>query len=87
MQAVQREVTRNITECKDMNYKDRLSYLKLTNLLERRMRGDLIETLRILNNFPDYGHHWFHVSEKTGKLILQDNAHHKRDFFANRVVM
>ena len=86
MEAVQREVTRNITECKDMNYKDRLSYLKLTTLLERRMRGDLIETFRILHGFTDYGHHWFHVSERTGKLILQDNAHHKRTFFANRVV-
>ena len=69
-----------------MDYKERLNYLKITTLLERRMRGDLIETFRILNGFTDYGHQWFNVSERTGKLILKNNAHHNRNFFANRVV-
>ena len=30
-----------------------------TTLLERRMRGDLIETFKIINGFVNYGHNMF----------------------------
>ena len=33
--------------------------LRLTTLLERRMRGDLIETFKIINGFVNYGHKMF----------------------------
>ena len=41
---------------------------------------------KILNGFTDYGQEWFNVSERTGKLIVNDKSEHKRNFFANRVV-
>ena len=37
-------------------YHQRLQRLRLTTLLERRMRGDLIETFKIINGFVNYGH-------------------------------
>ena len=86
IESVQREVTKVILGCEHLNYKDRLEKLGLTTLLERRMRGDLIETFKILNGFTDYGYEWFHISEWTGKLVLKDTNEHNRNFFANRVV-
>ena len=86
IESIQREVTKVIAGCEDLNYKDRLDKLNLTTLLERRMRGDLIEAYRILNGFTDYGEDWFVVSGRTGKLIVNDRSQYKRNFFANRVV-
>ena len=34
-----------------MFYKDRLKFLKLPTLCYRRLRGDMIETYKILNNY------------------------------------
>ena len=39
----------------NLTYKQRLEKLNMTTLLERRMRGDLIETFKILNNLNNYG--------------------------------
>ena len=39
-----------------LSYRQRLQRLRLTTLLERRMRGDLIETFKIINGFVNYGH-------------------------------
>ena len=36
--------------------------VRMTTLLERRMHGDLIETLKIVNGFTDYGRDWFTLS-------------------------
>ena len=49
------------------------------------MRGDLIETSKILNNFTDYGQGWFLRSERTGNLIIRQDFGNV-NFFANRVV-
>ena len=38
-----------------MTYRERLDNLKLTTLLERRVRGDLIEMFKIQEGFVDYG--------------------------------
>ena len=86
IESVQRQVTSIIRECDGMTYKQRLEKLNLTTLLERRMRGDLIETFKIINWFTDYGHQWFYISEWTGKLVLKNNSHQKRNFFADRVI-
>ena len=37
--------------------------LNLTTLAERRLRGDLIETFRVVNGHVDYGHNVFNVSK------------------------
>ena len=86
IESIQRQVTKIIVGCEDLSYRERLEKLKLTTLLERRMRGDLIETFKILNGLTDYGESWFNVSERTGKLVIKDGDRHKRNFFANRVV-
>ena len=85
IESVQRGVTKIITGCEDLSYKDRLDKLNLTTLLERRMRGDLIEAFKILNGFTNYGESWFNISNTTGKLIITDTNKRKRNFFANRV--
>jgi hypothetical protein len=50
IEAVQRRATKLINGFKDLNYKERLQKLNLPTLLYRRLRGDLIETYKILND-------------------------------------
>ena len=50
-------VTKIIKRVKDYSYKERLKKLRLTTLLERRIRGDLIETFKIME-FLIYGRHF-----------------------------
>ena len=47
LEGVQRSFTRMIDGVGLMTYRERLDKLKLTTLLERRVRGDLIEMLKI----------------------------------------
>ena len=49
LEDVQRIVTQIIKKVKDYSYMERLEELGLTNLLERRMRADLIKTFKIIN--------------------------------------
>ena len=56
---VQRWATRTIRGFDSIGYRERLQRLKLTTLFERRMRGDLIETLKILNDKNNYGKDFF----------------------------
>ena len=56
---VQRRFTRSIEGIGLLSYKDRLKKVGLTTLLERRTRGDLIETFRIINGVADYGSSFF----------------------------
>ena len=68
---------------------ERLEKLELTTLREKRMRGDLIETLQIINGIPNYGRHFLIFPLKLKiccqgrfqKLILL-----QLNFFANRVI-
>ena len=63
-------------------YATRLYKLRLTTLLERRCRGDLIETFRITSNQVPYGQHLFKIS-RNGYNIIQTKT--KRDFLPNRI--
>ena len=38
---------------KDLDYQERLQKLKLPSLMYRRIRGDMIEVFKILNNYYD----------------------------------
>ena len=49
----QRRVTKIIKWVKD--YKEKLEQWGLTTLLERRMRSNLTETLKIINGISNYG--------------------------------
>ena len=53
IEKIQRNFTKCIIGMKDLEYGDRLRALKLPSLEFRRVRGDMIEVFKILNNFYD----------------------------------
>ena len=53
LEKIQRQFTKQIKGMKNLNYSDRLSALKLPSLEYRRMRGDLIETYKVLHEIYD----------------------------------
>ena len=84
---VQRTFTRLIDEIGLLTYEERLKKLNLTTLLERRARGDLIETYRIASGIANYGGNLFSVSP-SGRLVIptiSSNATNQ-DFLSRRVV-
>ena len=85
IEAVQRTFTRVIDGMSDLNYEQRLKKLGLTTLLERRMRGDLIETFKILNGFNNYGQSFFNLSDRTNNLVSRPKNLTNTDFFGERV--
>ena len=85
IEAVQRTFTRVIDGMLGLNYENRLKTLGMTTLLERRMRGDLIETFKILNGFNNYGKEFFNLSERTGNLVSRQKKS-SLDFLGQRVI-
>ena len=73
LEAVQRRFTRMINEIGLLPYSERLSALNLTTLAERRIRGDLIETFKVLSGQVEYGKEVFHVS-RSGKNIISKGS-------------
>ena len=55
IEKVQKRATKLIRECRSMTYKDRLMCLNLPTLKYRRIRGDMIEVFKILNQLYDVG--------------------------------
>jgi len=53
IEKVQRRATKLVRGCKGKTYKDRLKYLNLPTLKYRRLRGDMLETYKILNDIND----------------------------------
>jgi len=53
LEKVQKRATKFVTKCKSMSYVERLKFLKLPTLKYRRLRGDMIETFKILNGYYD----------------------------------
>ena len=86
MEGVQRTFTRMIDGMDDLSYKERLQKLGLTTLLERRMRGDLIETFKILNGHNNYGIDFFNLSSRTNNLIARPGKINRFNFITERVL-
>ena len=86
IESVQRTFTRIIKGMENLSYKQRLEKLDLTTLLERRMRGDLIETFKILNGLNNYGSSFYKKSNRTNNLIARSAKLTSLDFFSERVV-
>ena len=88
LEDVQRSFTRMIDGIGLLTYEERLNYLGLTTLLERRARGDLIETFKILRGFSNYGEKFFRTSRSGDKLVSRpgDEKSVKFSFFARRVI-
>ena len=88
MKGIQRRVTKIIK--KYYSYRERLEKLGLTTLLERRMRGDLIKTFKIINGISNYSRYFFNISSWTESLlprqIIKTKSTNKVDFFAHRVI-
>ena len=53
IERVQRRATKLVPECKEMNYENRLRYLKIFSLKGRRLRGDLIQMYEILQGLDE----------------------------------
>ena len=88
LEGVQAKFTRLIKGIGLMTYEERLSQLSLTTLLERRARGDLIETFKIINGLANYGKDFFTVSNKSSNIVIgiNTNNRYKHDFLSRRVV-
>jgi hypothetical protein len=65
----QRRFTKRIEDLEHLSYKERLLRLGLTTLLERRARGDLIETFKIIKGIVNYGAGFFRYS-RSGRNLL-----------------
>ena len=79
----QRQFNQLIEGFGKISYPDRLWELKLTTLLERRMRGDLIEKFKTCNHLVDYGQHLFVISPGRNLWIITDKRGKK--VLVNRV--
>ena len=55
IEKVQRKFTRLVNDIGTLSYGARLKSLKLTTLAERRMRGNLNETFKVVRGFVNYG--------------------------------
>ena len=53
LESVQRRATRTVPELKGLSYEDRLRTLNLPTLVYRRLRGDMIEAFKIVQNIYD----------------------------------
>lgn len=92
---VQRRATKMLPKLKDIPYEDRLKHLKLPTLRFRRLRGDMIETYKIMNNIYDErvtkGLFTRNTSERTRGHTLKINKNNcrldiRKHYFTNRVV-
>ena len=90
IEGVQRKYTRLIEGIGSLTYEERLKKLSLTTLLERRARGDLIETFKIVNGLTNYGEQFFTLSRRGKNLIIPPHygsiSKNKAEFFSRRVV-
>ena len=88
LENVQRAFTRLIDGIGLLPYDERLKGLNLTTLLERRARGDLIETFRIVKGIAQYGNKLFNISRNGYRLVLGSSTANTKiqDFFSRRVV-
>ena len=93
IEGVQRRFTRMIDGVGLLPYSERLEILKLTTLIERRTRGDLIEVFKARSGFSDmsgvfnFGRSgWNLVSSMNNYSISAKFRRLKRNFISERVV-
>ena len=84
IEGVQRRFTRLIDGVGLLPYKERLSKLSITTLLERRMRGDLIEIFKIFKGLVSYGRDALKLSRSGYNILKSGKTNARLDFFTNR---
>ena len=94
LEKVQAEATKLIPSLKDLPYQDQISRLNLTTLEDRRRRGDLIETYRIMHQIDKINPDTMFQRQSYDKTTGHSTKLHKsrayldirKHFFSNRVV-
>jgi len=95
LEKIQRRATKCVKSLKNKEYTERLRYLGLTTLKRRRIRGDLIETYKILTGKENVNRDtFFHLIDSERQLRGHGLKLHKRRcrldkrkfFFSQRVV-
>ena len=93
LEGVQRGATKIPPELSHLPYHERLKRMNLTTLAERRMRGDLIQSFKILNNLYDVDLPIFHLANDRqlrghNKKLQKERCSKlpRRNFLTNRVV-
>ena len=74
LESVQREFTRLIDGVGLLTYEARLCKLKLTTLIERRARGDLIEVFKIFKGLCRYGKALLNFSRSGMNIVLRSSC-------------
>ena len=75
VEGVQRRATKLVPELRNSPYEERLRRLKLTTLEERRVRGDMIETYKIITGKEQVDH------EKFFKIIPDRRDRHTKKIY------
>ena len=73
---VQRRATKYLPSLKDLSYEERLQKLKLPTLRYRRLRGDLIETYKLMTGKYDYELVDFMPKQHDSSSSLPTRGHH-----------
>ena len=96
IEGVQRRATKLVPELRELSYEERLERLGLTTLEERRVRGDLIETYKIITGKEKIDREkFFHIIPPRGNPDLRHNkkiykkrceTDVRKHFFTQRVI-
>ena len=76
LESIQRRFSRLDNDIGLLPYSDRLAKMELTTLDERRIRGDLIKTFKIVNGIVDYGKNIFRLSRSNRNIIRKNNVNY-----------
>ena len=93
IEGVQRRATKLVPELKNLPYKERLKKLKLTTLVDRRVRGDMIETYKLITRKESVNPDKFFQmkEERTGDRInmikMKRYRRNKRKYFYTQRVI
>ena len=95
LENVQRRATKLVGRLRNKGYEERLKELKLTKLQDRRSRGDMILTYRLLNGlegtdyskfFTFYNNHYNLRGHSMKLEVTLEHLNIRKNFFAKRVV-
>ena len=67
LERIQRRATKMIPELRDLSYEERLKECGLTTLETRRLRGDQIEVIKILNGYENIDRNMFFSLKKDSR--------------------